>query len=51
MYSVAVENRPICVESDAFSYNLGDPTLGTIAPKNIQSRMDLPWFIVHGVNA
>ena len=27
MYGVAGENRPIFVESDAFLYNLGDPTI------------------------
>jgi hypothetical protein len=27
MYGVAGENSPICVESDAFLYNLGDPTV------------------------
>ncbi len=30
MYGVAVEKRPIFVESDAFLYNLGDPTLGRV---------------------
>jgi hypothetical protein len=27
MYGVAGEKRPIFVESDAFLYNLGDPTI------------------------
>ena len=26
-------------------------TFGTITLKNIQSHVDLPWFIVHGVYA
>jgi hypothetical protein len=30
MYGVAGEKRPICLESDAFSYNLDDPTLSVL---------------------
>jgi hypothetical protein len=30
MYDVAGEKRQISVESDAFLYNLGDPTLGRV---------------------
>ncbi len=29
MYGVAGEKRPIFLESDAFLYNLDDPTLGS----------------------
>ncbi len=31
MYGVAGEKRPIFSESDAFLYNLGDPTSGRVA--------------------
>jgi hypothetical protein len=31
MYGVAGEKRPIFLESDAFSYNLDDPTIGRVA--------------------
>jgi hypothetical protein len=31
MYGVAGEKRPIFLESDAFLYNLDDPTLGSVS--------------------
>jgi hypothetical protein len=31
MYGVAGEKRPIFVESDAFLYNLGDPSYSRVA--------------------
>ncbi len=35
MYAVAGEKRPIFSESDAFLYNLGDPTVGDFTNKYV----------------